>query len=53
MKSTLKFMLALGSAKLVMVERSGQSSFYSKAMQSPSVRKTDLKKIAYSLSANR
>jgi len=53
MKGTLKFILALGSAKLVMVEKEGQSTFYSKNFLNPSNRKTDLKRIAFTLASSR
>ena len=53
MKQTLKFMLALGNARLVMVEDKGEKTFYSKSLASPSNKRTDLKRIAFTLAASR
>jgi len=53
MKQTLKFMLALGNARLVMVEDKGQTAFYSKNFSTPSNKRTDLKRIAFSLASSR
>ena len=53
MKRTLKFMLALGNARLVMLEDKGEKTFYSKSLVSPSNKRTDLKRIAFSLATSR
>lgn len=47
MKSNLKFFLALGNAKLIMLNSSGRNIFYSKNARAPF--KKDLAKIAYLL----
>lgn len=53
MKQNLKFMLALGNARLVMVEDEGQNKIYTKTFSTPSNKRANLKRIAFSLASSR
>ena len=45
-KHNIKFLLALGNAKMVMLQNTSGSSFYTRSNDVPHIKKTDLKRIA-------
>ncbi|MDR1684476.1 MAG: hypothetical protein LBR90_03340 [Elusimicrobiota bacterium] len=49
MKPTIKFLLALGSSKLVMLQEGGATCFYTKSSNNYLARGTSLRRIAGTL----
>jgi hypothetical protein len=49
MKQNIKFILALGDSKLVMLREGASNTFYSKTTQTCNAKKTNLRRIASTL----